>query len=181
MEMFHVRYPQLAEQETRTATVVGRDGLPDDEYGFVEYYCADENCDCRRVLFVVKSRRLGKDVATINYGWETVQFYKRVFRAPGLAETAAGANLDPLGAQAPFAPALLRLFAESFLTDPEYVARLKRHYELFKAAGPSGSKKTSRVRSANTSEAAPFVPPVPAEKLPYLKNRKANLEKKRRA
>ncbi len=31
--------------------------LPDDDYGFLEAYCNDENCDCRRVFFNVISRK----------------------------------------------------------------------------------------------------------------------------
>jgi hypothetical protein len=46
MTPFMKRFPQLAASETRSVTVTGRDDLPDGEYGFIEFYCNEPQCDC---------------------------------------------------------------------------------------------------------------------------------------
>jgi hypothetical protein len=72
--------------------------------------------------------------ATINYGWESREFYQRWAKAPQGDESEwQGPLLDPLSSQSRYAPALLELF-QSLLQSPEYVQRLKRHYRLFRAA-----------------------------------------------
>ncbi|MBA3441078.1 MAG: hypothetical protein H0T92_14530 [Pyrinomonadaceae bacterium] len=50
MTPFSTKFADLAWQETRTITVCGRDELPDGEYAFVESYCDEASCDCRRVM-----------------------------------------------------------------------------------------------------------------------------------
>ena len=50
-ELLHERLPDLAERETRTATVLldNLDGqLPPAEYAFHEMFCNEPRCDCRR-------------------------------------------------------------------------------------------------------------------------------------
>jgi hypothetical protein len=135
MTPFYTRFPKLFSQETRSATVKGWDDLPDGEYGFLEFYCDEENCDCRRVIInVVSSVRPYEALATINYGWENQEFYERWMRNKELAEECKGPVLDVLNPQSEYAPALLRLF-QIVLQDPAYVQRLQRHYELFKGKG----------------------------------------------
>ena len=43
-------FPQQAARETRTLTTRRFPGLPDDEDGLLESYCADPRCNCRRVM-----------------------------------------------------------------------------------------------------------------------------------
>ena len=149
MTTFSTRFPDLAWRETRTITVRGLDVLPDGEYAFLESYCDDANCDCRRVMLRVLGRASGPQVwATISYGWESEQFYERwVGRAEDGWDN-KGPYLDPLNPQTPYADALLRMF-EYVLTDRAYVERLKRHYRMFKAAvrnerGRSGRRKKEK-------------------------------------
>ncbi len=41
--------------------------LPPGEYGFFEWYCTEDDCDCRRVLLqVISARHPGKVLATID-------------------------------------------------------------------------------------------------------------------
>ena len=60
----------MAWPETRSVAVYqARQGLPVDDYAFVEHFCNDPGCDCRRVLFKVMSKsQLGEILATINFG-----------------------------------------------------------------------------------------------------------------
>jgi len=134
MTTFSTRFPELAWQETRTITVRGMDELPDGEYAFIESYCDEVSCDCRRVMLTVLGRTSGPRVwATISYGWESADFYERwVGRAEDGWDN-KGPYLDPFNPQSQYAGALLGMF-EYVLTDRAYVERLERHYQMFKAA-----------------------------------------------
>src|ERR1039458_3144226 len=48
MTPFMERFPEVGARETRSATVTQRQDLPDGEYGFLELYCDEPGCDCRR-------------------------------------------------------------------------------------------------------------------------------------
>ena len=144
MTPFYTRFPELAARETRCAHVITRGGpLPVGEYAFVEFYCDDPGCECRRALLEVTTPQAPQTaLAIINYGWESAAFYTR--RLHGDAEAGrqiTEACLDPLHPQSRYADHLLDVFRNEFMTDPAYVARLARHYEMFKATqrGPAKS------------------------------------------
>jgi hypothetical protein len=135
MTPFMERFPELAARETRSVTLRDRDDLPNGEYGFIEFYCDEPHCDCRRVMVVVLRPETGwKFWAAINYGWESVEFYRRWAGAPPSDDSPwQGPVLDPLTEPTPYAPALLELF-KFILQSPGYVPRLQKHYQLFRAA-----------------------------------------------
>jgi hypothetical protein len=134
MTPFYTLFPDVARTETRSVTVRGYPGLPDGEYGFIDLYCDKLGCDCRRVIIdVVCSTTRGKIWATINYGWESLEFYEKWMGDKELAAHCRGATLDMLNPQTEYSHVLLRLF-ENVLKDKAYVERLKRHYEMFKSA-----------------------------------------------
>ncbi len=134
MEPLYFVLPDLAMKETRVVHLRGRDDLPDGEFGFVELYCNEANCDCRRVIINVMDPATGPKVwATINYGWESPEFYEEWMRDKELAKEAVGASLDPFNSQTPYSHAFLRLFQWA-IEDESYVERLKRHYAQFKEA-----------------------------------------------
>lgn len=133
MVPFYSRFRELATRETRYATVRGHPALPDGDYGFIELYCDDLHCDCRRVVLnVFSSAAPTKVLATINYGWEDITFYEEWLGDKELAQDAVGAAIDPLNPQTTYAPALLELF-RYIVEDEAYVERLRRHYAMFKA------------------------------------------------
>ena len=133
-------FPQQAMQETRVLTTQGYPGLPDDEYGLLEFYCADSECNCRRVMINVAGRTQDAILASISYSFDRNQEW-------------AGPFLDPLNAQSEYAGILLRLVVQ-VLADPAYVARLEAHYDRVKGAvadpaqrfldGPQGMKGWGR-------------------------------------
>lgn len=130
---FYERFRELALEEMRSATIRGRQDLPDGEYGFLELYCGDPHCDCRRVIIDVVTPTTGsKILATINYGWESLEFYEKWMHNKELAHNCCGAKLDMLNPQTKYSSVLLELF-KSVLQDQAYVERLKRHYALFKS------------------------------------------------
>jgi hypothetical protein len=131
------RFPDLAARETRTIRLLeAHAGLPAGEYGFLELYCNERTCDCQRVLFqVCRADRPNKVLATINYGWESEDFYAQWLHGDReSARELAEACLDPLNPQSKLSPALLEVFRQILLQDRAYIDRLRRHYKMFKAA-----------------------------------------------
>jgi hypothetical protein len=136
-------FPQQAARETRTLSTRRYPGLPDDEYGLLESYCADPRCTCRRVMLNVVGRRQQAILATVSYGFDRDQ-------------ERAGPFLDPLNPQSAFSDILLRL-VEEVLEDPAYVARLEAHYFQVKGAmaDPAHPARESLVRPADTERIRP--------------------------
>ena len=133
-ESFYERFRELALRETRSITISKNPLLPDDEYGFLEMYCNDEACDCRRVMFTVASAKHHNFLAVIAYGWESKAFYEKWYRRkdPDVIRELQGPILNPMSEQSALAPALLVLVRKTLLKDPAYIERLKRHYRIFK-------------------------------------------------
>jgi hypothetical protein len=138
-ELLHERLPDLAERETRTATVLldNLDGqLPPAEYAFHEMFCNEPRCDCRRVFFSVTSSLTEETEAVIAYGWEGRAFYRKWLKHPSTKEEVdelQGPILNPMSPQSIHAPAILELFTDLLLPDVDYMARVIRHYRLFRA------------------------------------------------
>lgn len=136
MTPFHSLRPEVAQREVRCVHIgPGPDsGPPADEYPFLEFYCEDLQCDCRRAfLQVISKGQPGKIFASINVGWEDEAFYRK--RMPWVQDGARGivrGELDPLNAQSEFAEDFLDLFQQVVL-DVSYRLRLRRHYRLFRA------------------------------------------------
>ena len=154
---FHYHFREIAEKETRTVTIMREDDIiPKGDYGLIEMYCDDPDCDCRRVfLYVISSLR--DDVeAVIAYGWESAAFYARWLGDddPRALDELRGPVLNLGSPQSRLAPAILELVKNVVLQDHAYVERLKTHYRLFRD-GIDGrhaptAKKTER-RSKGSS------------------------------
>jgi len=133
---FHTFFPELAQREVRCLHL-GPDpeagSLPADEYVYLEHYCEELGCDCRRVFIEVISREQpGRIFASINYGWEKESFYrKRMPYDSDAALSVTRGELDPINEQSEFAEVLLELFRTRVLDEP-YRLRLRRHYRVFK-------------------------------------------------
>lgn len=136
---FFERFPELFKRETRVITLPqGARGLAAGKYAFVELFCNDPGCDCRRVVIQVWPDPAGEPtLATINFGWERESFYARKFDIKAAREIKS-ACLDPLNEQSEHAELLLAIFRDVVKNDPAYVQRLARHYKLFKEADESG-------------------------------------------
>jgi hypothetical protein len=137
MTHFDSVFPEVAARETRSLYLPeGYKRLPSAQYGFLELYCDDPGCDCRRVLLqVCREDDPDKVLTTITYGWETESFYARLLRGDRkTAREMTGASLDPYNKQSKYSEDLLELFREVVLSDKDYVERLQRHYRMFKKA-----------------------------------------------
>ena len=135
-QLFHDLFPKIAEPETRTVTVPkdSNIALPPASYAFLEMFCNEPGCDCRRVFFYVISS-LSNDVeAVIAYGWESREFYAKWLHHDNprsLAEL-QGPVLNFGSPQSRLAPVILKLFSNVLLPDKPYIQRVKRHYRMFR-------------------------------------------------
>lgn len=133
---FQSRFPKVAERETRTVTVMDSAtfNLPPAHYSFLEMFCDEPGCDCRRVFLAVVSS-LQKDIqAVIAWGWEEREFYVTWMGEddPLIIKDLMGPSLNLTSPQSKIAPALLDLFCKVLLKDTAYVERIKRHYAMFR-------------------------------------------------
>ena len=139
-QAFHELFPERAAEETRSIILEKEkrsDGLlSEGKYSFLEMFCNERGCDCRRVMFYVVSdcdeqRRVK---AVIAWGWESRHFYRKWFRSddPEMLATLKGPTLNVGSPQSKLAPALLDLVREVLLQDPAYVERVKSHYWAFR-------------------------------------------------
>ncbi len=131
------RFPDLGELETRSITVPrGSDvGLPSGEYIFFEMYCDDPGCDCRRVFWMVLCKQLpGRILAVITYGWEDRSFYAQWlgFADHDMVTELKGPILNAGSPRSKYAPKLLEIARDILIPDPDYMARIKRHYRMFR-------------------------------------------------
>ena len=118
MYMFHQRFPDVMAKEGRSAHFRGDDCVPDGDYLFLEAYCTDPKCDCRRVLLTVVNSATGEVAATVGFGFSP-------------DDPMGGPYLDLINPQSSYADAMFELVSAS-LQDPGYVARLERHYRMMK-------------------------------------------------
>jgi hypothetical protein len=148
MTPFHSLCPEMAQREVRCVHIVGQEqghkpgsGPPPDEYAFLEFYCEDPDCDCRRVfLQVIARNQPGKIFASISYGWEDESFYrKRTPWDPGAAKGTVRGELDPINKQSGFAEHFLDIFQRVVL-DESYRLRLRRHYQRFRQELQKGKR-----------------------------------------
>ena len=136
-ESFCTRFPEIAEKETRNITIMDskRFDLPNGVYVFHEMFCRERGCDCRRVFFYVTSAPRHKVEAVVCYGWGSVDFYKKWYKGddPDMIAEMKGPALNVGSPQSIHAPAILELVKNVLIEDRDYIERIKRHYNMFKA------------------------------------------------
>ncbi len=133
-------FPEVAERETRTVTLLKTKGTDpkypglSGEYSFVEAYCNDEDCDCRRVFFNVVSPTSKGPLAVIAFGWERRKYYEKWMGGSddSIISSLYGASLNQASPQSPIAPQLRELTKDVLLNDFNFVERIKRHYKMYR-------------------------------------------------
>lgn len=135
---FYHEFPKIAEFQTRVLSVlISNDGeLPIGDYSFIDAFCTDKKCDCRRAMIYIHSsnQRANADpISILSYGWEPKPFYKKLF--PQLPSSAIdwfkGPGLDPYQPQSEHAGKFLEHFLD-YLQDEKYRNRIIRHYIMYK-------------------------------------------------
>ena len=114
MEPFHQIFPD-APDPVQTLTLPKKTGtIPKGTYGFIECYCTDPGCDCRRVLVLVLDLKM-KQKAAISFGFDQT----------GPMD---GPYLEHMRPQPGYAPELLDLFVEALNDGPQWPERIYRQY-----------------------------------------------------
>lgn len=119
--------------QVRTVRITQNSQLPSGEYSFVDMYCSDPSCDCRKAMIQVLHN--GVHVATINYGWESPEFYKKWMggdKEDNEFSGMSGASIDFSSPNYVSGKGILGLF-KSLLNDT-WVAKMKYHYKEVKDA-----------------------------------------------
>ena len=153
---FYELFPEIAERETRAVIVPPASPirLPPAEYCFIEMFCNEEDCDCRRAFFMVQSLPERNTEALISWGWESAAFYKKWlgFGDSKMIEEMQGPILDMGSPVTKNAKVLLEIFTGVVLADPKYVERVKTHYAMFRTAIDARNKpRTSRPEKASAA------------------------------
>ena len=120
---FDALFPEMNPRECRSITLLKDTGvMKQGSYAFRESYCTDRGCDCRRVLVSVYHMERMEHLATISHSFELPE------PDSGFEQT----FLDPMNIQTPQSGPLLQIFCNVVSGDPEYRARLVRHYTIWK-------------------------------------------------
>lgn len=88
--------------------------IPKGAYGFMELYCMDKGCDCRRVIIFVLNEQ-SKEKAVISMGFD-------------LNGPQPGPFLDDFFQQAPYADELLENFVQVLNDEPGFLKKMYAHY-----------------------------------------------------
>ena len=127
-------------------------GEAGETYFLVEMFCNEPGCDCRRAFIQVFSEdnTVEQPRATISWGWEPEEFYRRWAGFPLDDEELAelrGPALVRMARQTEDAEDLLEHF-RVVIGDEAYAQRIVRHYQQFRrtVAPPrsSGGTRTPR-------------------------------------
>ena len=123
---------EIIGEEHRVRSVTLRDSpqLPDGDYTFIDMYCTDPKCDCRKTMIHVMHN--DAHVATINFGWETQKFYHEWIGAD-LDEDMPplhGTTIDITSPNKVSPQGVLAFF--NALLDQQWIAIIKSHYKAVK-------------------------------------------------
>ena len=125
--------------QVRTVEIEKSPQLPDGEYSFIDTYCSDPACDCRKTMIQVMHDE--KLVSIINYGWEPAAFYRNWMSSSAEEDpnfVMHGASIDITSPNLVDMNGVLALFGA--LLDDMWIAKFKRHYSEVKTATAKTSK-----------------------------------------
>lgn len=129
---FGAVFPEIAAKETRSVTLQHPcEGIPAGTYSFLEMFCTDPSCDCRRAMIRVVNEN-AKTEAFLSYGWENRQFYVDWMGSDEMIDDIPGINVYPMQQQGPYYLEILKLFQHVIQADPSYATRIQKHYQISK-------------------------------------------------
>lgn len=112
--------------------------LPEGEYTFVDTYCNDHTCDCRKTIIQIFHG--GKIVSIVSFGWESPAFYLRWMNSTKLrqvAEEMSGASIDFSSPNLVSPEGILLLIRH--LLDEKWISILRENYRLIRRAAKPDS------------------------------------------
>ncbi len=109
--------------------------LPDGHYRFVDLYCTDKKCDCRKTMIQVFHD--GKHVSTLNYGWESPNFYCKWMGIENdpMAKDMSGLSVDFSSPGRLDQQAILELvenLIKSNIDGDSWVSNIQKNYKLLR-------------------------------------------------
>ena len=128
-------------------------GVPIGMYAFLEFYCVEPDCDCRKASIRVIKENSGDIMASIHYGWESEEYYTDWFGGNGYPDPLEGFYLEPMQPQSKYARKFLDILELKLNSDEEYRMSIEeRYYDLkFKikemTSALEGKKRASAVPS----------------------------------
>jgi hypothetical protein len=160
MRPYFILFPPGDPVETRSVIARGSKGLRDGTYRFVEFYCDEPGCDCRRVVIQVWDES-ATPLATFNFGWESPAFYTKWSKTgdPAIGKGMALLTPELFGPQSRYTGAFLAEL-KAAVGDSGYVEKLRRHYAEFRTAveahalGRQRRQKVERPQSKNKAARA---------------------------
>lgn len=118
--------------QVRTVGLRDSRQLPDGDYRFVDTYCTDPECDCRKTMIIVY--RNDVHVSTINFGWESAAFYREWMgdsSEDDMGLPISGASIDITSPDGVPPSGMLAFFYA--LLDENWTSKFKTHYAGVKA------------------------------------------------
>jgi hypothetical protein len=132
---FFDEFPELVESEFRNIFVFDNDAhkhIPPGNYAFLEMFCPDIECDCRKVIIHVISANPAKKWAILNYGWESEEYYKAWWgKSHEVYKKMSGVTFDPPSKNS-LEIEFLEVFQDLIRHDKKYAKRIESHYYMFK-------------------------------------------------
>ncbi len=111
---YQVLFPQ-AREGAMTLNLPGKVGkVKAGLYHFVELYCVEKGCDCRRLVLMVLNEK-GKDVAFIEFGFDPEDDF-------------AGPDLSPFSKQTALAKGLLEIFVDAINDNSNWLKDMYQRY-----------------------------------------------------
>jgi hypothetical protein len=153
---FFEEFPELVESEFRNIFVFDNGThkyIPPGNYAFLELFCPDVDCDCRKVIINIVSVEPTKTWAVLNYGWESEEYYKTWWGTGHKHyKPMSGVTFDP-PTKDPLRNEFLAVFQDIIKHDQSYARRIERHYAMFKEKMYEKERKQSAMKkiTLNTS------------------------------
>ncbi len=116
------------ECQVRTVVIAEDPHLPSGAYTFIDSYCTDNNCDCRKTIIQIFHEE--KLVSIVSFGWESPRFYLRWLNSKDreLADEMSGLSIDFASPDLVSPNGILLLV--NHLLDERWIAILKENYRL---------------------------------------------------
>lgn len=154
---FRSLFRKIADDEMRNIFVGDERGNVAYSYAFVEAFCDEYGCDCRRALLMVLDHASGRQVATLGYGWASADYYRSQFSflTDEEAHQMTGLSLEPMALQSEISTKILALAQENLATDVGYLERIERHYAMFRASIDARSTPQRVAPKAGRNEQCP--------------------------
>lgn len=117
--------------QIRSVTLANDPYLPPGEYDFIDMYCSDNTCDCRKTIIQIFHDK--KLVSIVNFGWESPKFYLRWLNSAQdveLAKEMSGLSIDFSSPDLVSPKGILLLV--NHLMDQEWISMLKENYRLIR-------------------------------------------------